>query len=69
MGKIGRNDMMSLTPIIIVDIFDVWGLYFMGPFLNSFGNKYIILCVNHVSKWAGAIPTRTNDSKVVLRFL
>jgi len=38
MGKIGRKDMMPLTPIIAVDIFDMWGLDFIGLFPNSFGN-------------------------------
>jgi len=52
--------MMSLTPIIIVDIFNVWGIDFIGPFPNSFGNEYILLCVDYVSKWVEAIPIRTN---------
>jgi len=69
MGKIGRKDMMPLTSIIVVDIFDVWGLDFIGPFLNSFRNEYILLCVDYVSKWVNAVPTRTDDSKVVVRFL
>jgi len=50
MGKIGRKNMMTFTPIIIVDIFGIWGIDFMGPFLNLFGNGYILLCVDYVSK-------------------
>jgi len=42
--------MMPLTPIIVVDIFDVWGIDVMGPFLNSFGNEYF-LCMDYVLKW------------------
>lgn len=60
---------MPLTPIIVVDLFDVWGIDFMGPFPNSFGNEYILLCVDYVSKWVEAIPTRTNESRVVVKFL
>ena len=41
----------------------------MGPFPSSFGNKYILLVVNYVSKWVEAIPSRTNDAKVVVKFL
>ncbi|CAL2228629.1 unnamed protein product [Prunus armeniaca] len=63
-----RNQ-MPLTPILIVEIFDVWGIDFMGPFPSSYGFIYILLVVDYVSKWVEAIPTRTNDSKVVLSFV
>ena len=60
---------MPLTPILIIEIFDCWGLDFMGPFPPSCGYLYILLEVDYVSKWVEAIPTRTNDHKVVLKFL
>ena len=60
---------MPLTPILIIKIFDCWGLDFMGPFPPSCGYLYILLVVDYVSKWVEAIPTRTNDHKVVLKFL
>ena len=41
----------------------------MGPFPSSCGYLYILLAVDYVSKWVEAIPTRTNDHKVVLKFL
>ena len=41
----------------------------MGPFPSSFSNLYILLAVDYVSKWVEAIPTRTNDAKVVTKFL
>ena len=41
----------------------------MGPFPSSFNNLYILLVVDFVSKWVEAIPTRTNDAKVVASFL
>ena len=41
----------------------------MGPFPSSFSNLYILLAVDYVSKWVEAIPTRTNDAKVVASFL
>ena len=69
MGKIGKRDQMPLTPIIIVEIFDVWGIDFMGPFPSSKGFLYILLAVDYVSKWVEAKATRTNDSKVVADFL
>ena len=41
----------------------------MGPFPNSFGNQYILVVVDYVSKWVEAIPSRTDDNKVVIKFL
>jgi len=61
--------MMPLRPIIVVEVFHVWGIDFMGPFPSSFGNEYILLAVDYVSKWVEAIPSRTNDAKVVVKFL
>ena len=60
---------MPLNPILEVEIFDVWGIDFMGPFPSSFGNQYILVTVDYVSKWVEAIPTRMNDYKVVVKFL
>ena len=69
LGGVTKRNMMPLTPILIIEIFDRWGLDFMGPFLPSCGYLYILLAVDYVSKWVEAIPTRTNDHKVVLKFL
>ena len=60
---------MPLTPILEVEIFDLWGIDFMGPFTMSYGNHFILVAVDYVSKWAEAIPTRTNDNQVVIKFL
>ena len=37
----------------------------MGPFPSSFSNLCILLAVDYILKWVEAIPTRTNDAKVV----
>ncbi|RVW72545.1 Retrovirus-related Pol polyprotein from transposon 17.6 [Vitis vinifera] len=63
LGKLTRRNMMPLNPILIVDIFDVWGIDFMGPFPMSFGHSYILVGVDYVSKWVEAIPCRSNDHK------
>ena len=60
---------MPLHPIQVVEIFDVWGIDFMGPFPNSFGNLYILLAVDYVSKWVEAMSCKTNDNKVVISFI
>ena len=69
MGNISRKDMMPLNPILVVEIFDVWGIDFMGPFSPSFGHEYILVAVDYISKWIEAIATRTNGHKVVLKFI
>ncbi|KAM1180337.1 hypothetical protein ACFX2G_019815 [Malus domestica] len=68
-GNIGQKDQMPQVPIFVVEIFDVWGIDFMGPFPSSFGFTYILLAVDYVSKWVEAKATRTNDSKVVADFV
>lgn len=60
---------MAQTPILIVEIINIWGINFMGPFSFSYGYLYILLAIDYVSKQVEAIPTWTNDSKVVLSFL
>lgn len=42
---------------------------FKGPFPPSFGNQYILVIVDYVSKWVEVIALCTNDSKVVSKFL
>ena len=58
-----------LNPILKIELFDVWGIDLMGPFPNSFGNQYILVAVDYVSKWVEAISRKTNDNKVVIKFL
>ncbi|KAL6332453.1 hypothetical protein AAG906_008063 [Vitis piasezkii] len=58
LGKLTKRNQMPMNPILIVDLFDVWGIDFMGPFPMSFGNSYILVGVNYVSKWVEAIPNR-----------
>lgn len=60
---------MQQMPILICEIFDVWGIDFMGPFPSSFGNSYILLVVDYVSKWIKAKTTRTEDTKSVVSFI
>ena len=69
LGKISCCHMMPLNPILVVDLFDVWGIDFMGPFPSSFGYIYILVGVDYVSKWVESVPCRATDHKVVLKFL
>ena len=58
-----------MSTILEVELFDLWGMDFMGPFPPSFSNLYIFLAIDYVSKLVKAIPTRTNDASVVAKFL
>ncbi|CAN6685478.1 unnamed protein product [Malus baccata var. baccata] len=68
-GNLGPRNQMPQTPILVVKIFDVWGIDFMGPFPSSNGFLYILLAVDYVSKWVEAKATKTNYSKVVSDFI
>ncbi|XP_060969463.1 uncharacterized protein LOC133036750 [Cannabis sativa] len=65
LGSLSRRHMMPLNPIIVIEVFDCWGIDFMGPFPPSFGYLYILLAVDYVSKWVEAVPCRNNDNAVV----
>jgi hypothetical protein len=68
-GNISSKDEMPQNPIQIVEIFDVWGIDFMGPFPSSSGNRYILVAIDYVSKWVEAQALPTNDARVVVKFL
>ncbi|XP_075089925.1 uncharacterized protein LOC142171466 [Nicotiana tabacum] len=50
---------MPMNPIQEVEVFDVWGIDFMGPFV----------AVDYVSKGVEAATLPTNDAKGVIGFL
>ncbi|GKA61158.1 reverse transcriptase domain-containing protein [Tanacetum coccineum] len=61
-GKISQRDEMPQNSIQVCEIFDVWGIDFMGSFPSSRGNKYILVAVNYLSKWVEAKALPTNDT-------
>ncbi|GJX01041.1 reverse transcriptase domain-containing protein [Tanacetum coccineum] len=68
-GKISQKDEFTQNAIQVNEIFDVWGIDFIGPFLSSRGNKYILVAVDYLSKWVEAKALPTNDARVVIKFL
>ncbi|KAK8597270.1 hypothetical protein V6N13_001906 [Hibiscus sabdariffa] len=68
-GNISRRNEMPLQCILEVELFDVWGIDFMGPFPSSHGDLYILLAMDYVSKWVEVIATPRNDAQTVLKFL
>jgi hypothetical protein len=69
LGAISRRNMMPLNLILVIEIFDCWGIDFMGPFPPSFGNLYILVAVDYVSKWVEAVACKKNDHRTIVKFL
>lgn len=69
MGSISRKHKMPLNNILELDIFDVLEKNFMGPIPYSYGNAYILVAADYVSKWLEAIKLLANKSKVVVQFV
>ncbi|GJY89836.1 reverse transcriptase domain-containing protein, partial [Tanacetum coccineum] len=67
--KVFDADEMPQKAIQVCEIFDVWGIDFMGPFPSSRGNKYILVAVDYLSKWVEAKALPTNDARVLVKFL
>ncbi|XP_070040899.1 uncharacterized protein [Nicotiana tomentosiformis] len=65
MGTISRRHEMPMMGILEVEIFDVWGINFMGPFPTSNGHRYNLVAVDYVSKWVEAVALPSNDAKVM----
>ncbi|RDX71722.1 Pro-Pol polyprotein, partial [Mucuna pruriens] len=61
---IDRQHKMPQQPILFYEVFDMWGIDFMGPFPISKGNSYILLAVDYVSRWVEVKATKTNDEKI-----
>ncbi|KAI3776250.1 hypothetical protein L1987_46023 [Smallanthus sonchifolius] len=68
-NNISSKNEMPQNPIQVLEIFDVWGIDFMGPFPSSSGNRYILVAIDYVSKWVEAQALPTNDARAVVRFL
>ena len=69
MGNLSKRNEMPLQGILVVQIFYVWGIDFMGPFPSSFGNMYILLVVDYVSKWVEATACPRNDAIIMVGFI
>jgi len=61
-GNINSRDAMPLISNLQIELFDVWGIDYMGPFPPSKKYEYILVAVDYVSKWVEAMPCRNADS-------
>nr|GEX22235.1 reverse transcriptase domain-containing protein [Tanacetum cinerariifolium] len=68
-GKISQRNEMPHNGIQVCEFFYVWGIDFIGPFLSSRENRYILVTVDYFSKWVEVKALPTNDARVVVKFL
>ena len=68
-GSMSKRNEMPLQLILEVEVFDCWGIDFVGPFPSSYSNEYILVAVDYVSKWVEAVASPKADSKTVVKFL
>ena len=50
-GAISWRQHMPQQPMLFCEVFDVWGIDFMGPFPVSFGFTYILLLIMFQNGW------------------
>jgi len=56
-GNISKRNEMPQNFILEIEVFDCWGIDFMGPFPPSYKNEYILVAVYYVSNWMEAIAS------------
>lgn len=52
-----------------VELFDVWEIDFMGPFVSLYSHIYIFVVLYYVSTWVEALALADNEGKSVVAFL
>lgn len=58
-----------MSTMLKVELFDVWGIDFISPFVSSYGCKYILVSIDYVSKWVESIVLADNKAERVVLFL
>lgn len=61
---------MSLKPQVLIEPFEQWALYFVGP-INppSNGKRYILVCTDYVTKWVEVKAVTKATKNTVVTFL
>jgi hypothetical protein len=54
---------MALTNNLQIELFDVWGIDYMGPFPKSKNCEYIFVAVDYVSKWVEVMPCKNANAR------
>ncbi|XP_060182375.1 uncharacterized protein LOC132612047 [Lycium barbarum] len=61
--SIAKRHEMPMNFVLEVELFDIWGIDFIGPFVSLGGMKYILVVVDYVSKWLEAMALPNNEGK------
>ena len=66
-----RLPALHLTPVIVEEPFQQWGLHFIGEFKDKSSRIYqgILTTTDHFTKRVEAIPTKKQTKEVVMKFL
>ncbi|XP_024521221.1 uncharacterized protein LOC112342879 [Selaginella moellendorffii] len=70
-GRPTHRDLMPLNPLLLVLPFEKWGIDFVGPIKPASHPsccRYILVCMDYVTKWAEA-EALTEDTAKVATFL
>jgi transposase InsO family protein len=62
-GNISQRNSMRLRYNLQIDLFDVWGMDFMGPFKNSHGYEHLLVMIDYISKWVEDMPCRKTSTE------
>ena len=68
-GNISKRHEMPLQNIQEIEVFDCWGIDFMGSLSSSLSNEYILIAIEYVSRWVEVVPTQKADSKTMIKFV
>jgi hypothetical protein len=61
-GNINSRDAMPLVNNLQIELFDIWGIDYMGPFPPSKKCAYILVAMDYVSKWVEALPCKKAEN-------
>ena len=68
MTKVAPYHMDMMRPIKI--LFEVFWIDFAGPLPETrAGHKYLLICVEHLTGWPIAVPTRDATVETVINFI
>ncbi|WMV13992.1 hypothetical protein MTR67_007377 [Solanum verrucosum] len=68
-GGVSWRHELPLPPILEVELYEVWGINFMRPFVSSYGNNYILVAIDYVSKWVEVVDLPNNEGRSVVKLL
>ena len=54
---------------LIIEPFNLWGMDYMGPFIDSNGYTHILVVVDYVTKWVEATPTNHADAVTLVKMI